>query len=178
LPARERTYFSWLRLSTFLCIASIALFLRLRLRVFTSDAPNDDDNDDRRNVTIALSQATNRYAKAIARKALRKHLLRQSAFYLEQFSNVSTATNNETVSLKSQKDILDTDPTLSKGVGIFFFVLAVVALVVGHYDYMRCVRALQDADKLYSSDAEEGIQTSTRIKWHNASSAKKAHSSL
>ncbi|UZJ53241.1 hypothetical protein CBS101457_002561 [Exobasidium rhododendri] len=183
--ARERTYFSWLRLSSFLCIASIALFLRLRLRVFVSDCPpNEDEDDDIRNVTLALSDTSRRYAAALSKKALRKHLLYQSKLYATSASSAvssqivmaASSSSDEVINVTSRKDILDTDPALSKALGVVFFALAVVALIIGHVDYMRCIRALQDADRLCSSqEPEEGLQN--RMKWHDASSAKKAHSS-
>lgn len=78
-----------------------------------------------------------------------------------------------------QKAILDINPIFSKVLGSIFIVLAIIALLVGHFDYMRCERALEDADKLVPQeiiDAEQGVQM-TRMRWHNASSAIQAHSS-
>lgn len=185
--ARERTYFSWLRLATFLAIASVALFLRLRLRIFTSD----DKSDSTTSYGIALAKTTTdrltqRYAQAMVKKALRKRQLVKRADFnqdstfsspqliLSSLSNWSDDDNDNS----EDGSLLRTNPYFSKVLGSFFFVLAVVALVVGHIDYMRCERALEEADKLVTPSHHDGDADDRLVGLHNAHSAKKAHSNM
>lgn len=82
-------------------------------------------------------------------------------------------------SAAARKQNLEMDPAFSTVLGSIFFVLAVVALLVGHIDYMRCERALELADKPIPAriaDTERGGKAD-QIRWHDAQWAKRAHSS-
>lgn len=185
LPARERTYFSWLRLATFLAIASIALFLRLRLRIFTNENPPASVSSQS-SMSATSNDATQYFARALAKKALRKRLAVQhrSGFIYDKAA-YTTSSPGLTVQRPlspypsddndSDDGILDSNPLFSKLLGSFFFVLALVALIVGHIDYMRCERALEEADKLITLD-EQISQNGQATRLHNAQSAKQAHS--
>jgi len=146
--------------------------------VFSYDSSPDSGSVNFTTLSSNISDSTSYgFARALAKKALRKRLSKRSETFIEAATTFSTqlimaSSYDESPS----KDVLDTDPIFSNVLGSIFFVLSVVALLVGHVDYMRCERALEDADKLIPQGAEDGTQSRIRIKWHNASSAKKAHS--
>jgi hypothetical protein len=168
-----------LRLATFLAIASVALFLRLRLRIFSSVGGTTLQS----NVTsTSTNDVTQHFIKAMARKALRKQLLisRQSGLLIEDASSppvrsqlilspLPEDTNN------SSDGVLDSEPAFSKVLGIIFFILALLALIVGHIDYMRCERALEKADKLVTLN-EDDPNYDPMARLHSALSARQAHS--
>lgn len=199
--ARERTYFSWIRLSTWLSIASVALFLRLRLR--------DTDSFFKKDFTLArvneflpvnpLDTDSSFYQIMVEQRslmtwngmdpvqnALKKKMMRR--FLSQQTKTMTT------------KISVDTNVDLSTTLGVIFFLLATSALVVGHVDYMQAERALEHADEvvppprrhgassLEESEAidERAQQQSDRqaeasrgaavVRWHDARYAKSAHS--
>lgn len=77
--------------------------------------------------------------------------LRQHFFGLvpptEQALDVSTSRALNTTD-GGRNNALDTNVTLSEGLGIVFFILALLALAIGHIDYMRAERALEHADEV------------------------------
>lgn len=127
------------------------------------------------------------YARAMVKRALRKRQLVKLANLVQDSSPssssqiiLSSLSNGSKGDDKDGEDgsLLRTNPYFSKVLGSFFFVLAVVALVVGHIDYMRCERALEKADRLITPSNHDGDPDDHLVRLHNAHSAKRAHSNL
>jgi uncharacterized membrane protein YidH (DUF202 family) len=152
------------------------------LRIFATESPSPSPN--------AIVSATSKYSaqyfvEALAKKALRKRLAahrRDLIYDKTAYTTISPALIMQKPSSPYPSDdddsddgILDTDALFSKVLGSFFFVLSIVALVVGHIDYMRCERALEEADKLITLDDQISLnRQASRL--HNAQSARQAHS--
>jgi hypothetical protein len=175
--ARERTFFSWLRLSTMLAVASSALFFRLQIKDLSGIFNKHDASPGFQGLHNALQQ-----------KALRR---RSMASPVHQYP-LSVSTANASINLASlppgsaSRSILDTNIILSRGLGIAFLVVALCCLTVGYVDYIRCERALEHADKVVplvgnNGDDEHPENVERREvarKWHDGRMARDAHSSM
>lgn len=192
--ARERTFFSWLRLSTLLGIAAIALYLRLRLK--TSDSPNDDDGVPSPALVPAavLSAHENTldalWTRALRRQAARRRLLRRSTSppWTSSVGMPAQLVLQHPVSSARDGRTLDENPLVGKVAGSIFFALAILTLLVGWLDYMHAERALERADEDVGNldgpvaltdthlEPERQRRAGNSTAWHNAKFAKEAHS--
>ncbi|PWN88120.1 hypothetical protein FA10DRAFT_287676 [Acaromyces ingoldii] len=196
--ARERTFFSWLRLSTLLGIASIALYLRLRLK--TSDSPNGDDGVPSSALVPAAVLGAHQHAlealwtRALRRQAARRRLLQRSTSppWTSSVGVPAQLVLQHPVSSNSDSDgrTLDENPLVGKVAGSIFFALAILTLLVGWLDYMHAERALERADEDVGNLDGPAALTDTQLEperqrrggggnstaWHNAKFAKEAHS--
>lgn len=190
--ARERTFFSWLRLSTMLAIGSAALFLRLQLKDLAQVLKPDPHHRPRKR--RHQKDASTRWERALRVRAVRKRAQRQQAVLtslhqpqaLHAGSIDMLHTFSANSALKDSSDVLDTNVLLSEALGGLFFALAIVSLCVGYIDYMRCERALEHADQVVpvvGHHADDGHPNNVErravaVRWHDVRHAKQAHSSL
>ncbi|MCO5588314.1 hypothetical protein L7F22_042269 [Adiantum nelumboides] len=186
--ARERTFFSWLRLSSMLAIGSAALFLRLQLR----DLSQVIDHGHQKKYVGKDMYTTGEggaIIQALRMQAMRKNALRQQSVFVSPSPIAKLESSTPLLTFDHERNILDTSIALSEALGILFFVLAIFSLIIGWIDYMRCVRALEHADEVVpiitnqsasNTDDDHPINNVERRavaqKYHDARHARQAHS--
>ncbi|KAK0535154.1 hypothetical protein OC835_002462 [Tilletia horrida] len=147
--ARERTFFVWLRLSTTLMVLGGALVLRLQLT-------GKSNNKTASMVMLNIPQ----------RRALRR-ILKLRAAMIAAANATSSASSSLIPTTHALADfslpIPDSHFPLSPNLGApsiiygaLFFLLSLLALSVGLYDFMRCSRCLEQFDHYGAIQASEG----------------------
>ncbi|KAK0544334.1 hypothetical protein OC845_005650 [Tilletia horrida] len=155
--ARERTFFSWLRLSTTLMILSGALFLRLQLQD-TSRTPTKP----------ALTLLERRAIRAILRERLSNFssnaLLEPVPGTDKNASLLNTVSLDQAASTAFSPQFRDSpfpfSPNLSGpsiAYGTLFAIMSFLALSVGLYDFLRCSRCLEQFDHFGAIQCSEGF---------------------
>lgn len=194
--ARERTFFSWLRLAQILSILSGAILLRLKPKssikksssktlkekrslTWRKEGRTGEVETEELKPSIDESQSkpkTSRNLSALQKYIIRKNYedrIRLNAIFNSssltepnfinpiatrarfpfsaslQLSNSSLVTS--TLSSPSfhsgDTNPLSTDHTLSLTIGAIFFIISLITLSIGWFDYMRCVKYLEITDK-------------------------------
>lgn len=186
--ARERTFFSWLRLSSMLAIGSAALFLRLQLR----DLSQVIGHGGHHNIYVGKGMYTagegSAIIQALRMQAMRKNALRQQSVMVSPTYVAKIVQSPSIPDSDSERNLLDTSVALSEALGILFFALAIFSLVIGYIDYMRCVRALEHADEVVPVMANPAANNTddnhpnnlerraVAQRYHDARHARQAHS--
>lgn len=159
--ARERTFFSWLRLSTLLAIVAGALFLRLRLQPISSPSQPPQ------------------YTGRTLRYRRRRRMTRTRLEPRNPIASPLTATLLTSIplplTLRTVGNRIYDSPVLANGLGALFLVLALAALTAGWIDYLTIERALEEADRKVENEAQ-GEEGTVEI-CHDLKAAGGAHSS-
>lgn len=186
--ARERTFFSWLRLSAWMAIGSAALFLRLQLR-------NLNQIIDHRSHGLNAGREINQmkyegaFIQALRAQAMRKFVVQnQNVFAHSPIAIPFSTSTPPHIFRDRERNVLDTSIALSEALGILFFTLAIFSLIIGWIDYMRCVQALEHADEVVpilanqaANNTDDGHPNNVERraiaqKYHDARHARQAHS--
>ncbi|PWN35082.1 uncharacterized protein FA14DRAFT_160396 [Meira miltonrushii] len=185
--ARERTFFSWLRLSSMLAIGSAALFLRLQLRDL-SQVIGHGHHKVRVGKGMYTAGEGDAIIQALRMQAMRKNLLRQQSVLVSSTSVAKIGPSASILVSDPERNLLDTSVALSEALGILFFALSIFSLIIGWIDYMRCVRALEHADEVVpvmanrtanNTDDDHPSNLERRAvaqRYHDARHARQAHS--
>lgn len=185
--ARERTFFSWLRLSSMLAIGSAALFLRLQLRDL-SQVIGHSHHDKKFSNGLHAGAEGGAIIQALRMQAIRKNILQRQSVLLSPTSKAKFEASPSILTYDHERNVLDTSIALSEALGILFFVLAIFSLFIGWIDYMRCVRALEHADEVVPIMANQSANNTDddhpnnlerraiAQKYHDARHARQAHS--
>ncbi|KAL9941092.1 hypothetical protein V8E36_000580 [Tilletia maclaganii] len=144
--ARERTFFSWYRMSTTLMVLAGALFLRLQLQ---QGRENGNDVAQTDVAVLTISQ----------RRALRRILQVQlEALTFNSTSPTPFHPSSDSLPIPASHFPLSPNkPIPSIVLGALFSILSFTALIAGLYDFLRCSRCLELFDHYGAIQASQGF---------------------